>query len=393
MKKQRYEWRILGTFVVLLAAYLALAWLVLAPQGYYGTSEAPRFADPWIERAETLLKGGKLYTDVFTTTPPLVNFLMVPPALVARMTNYQNPGTTTAFMVYFSLFNLIIAYLLYFSAQNRALGSRWAMIFLLNPLTMGNSVLRRQDESLIVVFFALALLFYAKKRHALSSIVMGLSLLVKLTGGMMIPVAFLNTWNWRYLIIPVIVFGLIFAPFYLQAGEAAVFWDTSQEQTEHPFQFGGISFGALWIKWQMGKFADPILTLYSIGFVAGVLLLLGYIAWKPAGLLPDLALLITGVLLLSAKLHCGYFLFLVFTLAPLVTEDRLLQIGYIGFSLLALFADMFKWPIENFPVAMILMIGVHGLLVATTLTARRQDKTSARGCLRTAASRRPISGS
>jgi hypothetical protein len=392
MKEQRYGWRILGTFLVLLTAYLALAWLVLAPLGYYGTREAPRFADPWIERAETLLQGGKLYTDVFTTTPPLVNFLLIPPALMAKMTDYQNPGTTTAFMVYFSLFNLIIAYLLYFSAQDRALGYRWATIFLLNPLTMGNSILRRQDESLIVVFYALALFFYVKKRHALSSITMGLSLLIKLTGGMMIPVAFLNTWNWRYLIIPFIVFGLVFAPFYFQAGEAAVFWDTSREHTEHPFQFGGISLGALWTKWQMSKYADPILTAYSIGFVTGVLLLLGHIAWKPAGLLPDLTLLITGVLLLSAKLHCGYFLFLVFTLAPLVTEDRLLQIGYIGFSLLALTADMFKWPIEDFPVALILMLGVYGLLIATTVTARRQDKATAPGYLHAAASRRPIRG-
>jgi len=363
----------LATFGVLLAAYLALAWLVLAPLGYYGTTETPRFADPWIERAETLLQGGKLYADVYTTTPPLVNLLLIPPTLIAKMTNYQNPGTTTAFMVYFSLFNLIIAYLLYFSAQDRRLGYRWAMIFLLNPLTMGNSILRRQDESLIVVFFALAILFYAKKRHTLSGIAMGLSLLIKLTGGMMIPVAFLNTWNWRYLIIPFIVFAMVFAPFYLQAGEAAIFWDTGQEHTEHPFQFGGISLGALWTKWQMGKYAAPILTVYSIGFIAGVLLLLGYIAWKPAGLLPDLALLITGVLLLSAKLHCGYFLFLVFTLAPLVTEDRRLHIGYIGFSLLALIADMFKWPIESFPVALILMIGVYGSLIATTAMARRQD--------------------
>lgn len=377
MKEQHYGWRILGAFVVLLAAYLTFAWLVLAPLGYYGTTEAPRFADPWIERAETLLQGGKLYTDVFTTTPPLVNFLLIPPALVAKMTNYQNPGTTTAFMLYFSLFNLATAYLLYFSAQDWALGYRWAMIFLLNPLTMGNSILRRQDESLIVVCFALALLFYVKKRHALSSIAMGLSLLIKLTGGMMIPVAFLNTRNWRYLIIPFIVSVLVFAPFYLQAGGAAIFWDTGQEHTEHPFQFGGISLGALWTKWQMAKYADPILTVYSIGFIGGVLLLLGHIAWKPAGLLPDLALLITGVLLLSAKLHCGYFLFLVFTLAPLVTEDRLLQIGYIGFSLLALIADMFKWPIQNFPVALILMLGVYGLLIATMITARRQDRATA----------------
>ena len=81
-----------------------------------------------------------------------------------------------------------------------------------------------------------------------------------------------------------------------------------------------------------------------------------------------------AVLLLSAKLHCGYFLFLVFALVPLVFHDAGLIAGYIAFSLLALFADMFKWPIENFPVALALMVGVIVTLVATVGAARRQDQ-------------------
>ena len=83
---------------------------------------------------------------------------------------------------------------------------------------------------------------------------------------------------------------------------------------------------------------------------------------------------------------------LVFALAPLVTEDRRLQTGYIGFSLLALIADMYKWPIENFPVALILMLSVYVLLIATMVAAHRQDKAAAPAYLQAAASRRPISG-
>lgn len=371
MAHNRYVWYILGVFLLLLAAYLAFAWLVLAPLGYYGSPEAPRFADPWVERAETILRGGKLYVDVFTTTPPLVNYLLIPPAVLARNFGYRNPGTTIAFMVYFSVYNLFVAYLLYFAAPQRARGYRWALAFLLNPLTMGNSILRRQDESIVVTFYALALLYYVRKRHATAGAALGLGLLTKLTGGMMIPAALFNTRNWRYAVVPFLVFGLVFAPFYLQAGKAAIFWDVGQEHTEHPFQFGGVSFGALWTKWQGNSSPDTILSVYSALFVAGVLLVLGYIAWRPTGLLSDLVLLITTVLLLSAKLHCGYFLFLVFALAPFAARNRRLLVGYMTFSLLALAADMYKWPIERFDIALALMVGVYAVLIATVYGVRR----------------------
>ncbi len=367
----RYVWWILGVFLLLLAGYLALAWLVLAPLGYYGSPDAPRFADPWVARAETILRGGKLYTDVFTTTPPLVNYLLIPPAILAGIFEYRNPGTTIAFMVYFSFYNLMIAYLLYFSAPQKTLGYRWALVFLLNPLTMGNSILRRQDESIVVAFYALALLHYARKQHTAASVALGFGLLTKLTGGMMIPAALFNTRNWRYAVIPFLVFGIVFAPFYLQAGETAVFWDFGQEHTEHPFQFGGIGLGALWIKWRGDASQGAILDVYSVLFVAGVLLVLGYIAWRPTGLLRDLVLLITTVLLLSAKLHCGYFLFLVFALAPFAAQSRRLLVGYMTFSLLALSADMYKWPIERFDIALALMVGVYAVLIATVCGVRR----------------------
>ena len=53
MKRLSYEVRIAAIFLALLALYLLLAWSVLAPLGYYGTTEEPRFNDPWFERAET----------------------------------------------------------------------------------------------------------------------------------------------------------------------------------------------------------------------------------------------------------------------------------------------------------------------------------------------------
>jgi len=364
-----YELRILGVFLASLVVYLLIAHFVLEPMGYYGTPEQPRFADPWIARAETILSGGLLYRDVFTTTPPLINFLLIPPAVVSGLFGHRNPWATLSFMVYFSLFNLFAAYALLYMEEERRDGYRSALYFLLNPLTFGNSLLRRQDESILVFFFSLALLFLAHRRHWRASAAIGLTLLVKLSGALMIPIAFLRTRDWRYVFIPLVVFGLVFAPFLLTAGRSAVFWDVSQERTQHPFQFRGISLGALWARGHDGRPPIP-LTVYSAILVIGVTFALALIAWKPRGALEDLSFLTAAVLLLSPKLHCGYFSILVLTMAPLVRRHRI-AVPYFLFGLLALIADIYKWPVENFQVAFWLMVAVFAILVWTVARLRR----------------------
>ncbi len=366
--RRTYEFRILGIFLVLFVVYLCVAQFVLAPLGYYGTLEQPRFADPWIARAETIVGGGLLYRDVFTTTPPLINFLLVPPVLVSSLFGHRNPWATLSFMTYFSLFNLFAAYALLYMAQDREAGYRSALYFLLNPLTFGNSLLRRQDESILVFFLSLALLFFAHRQHWRSSVAIGLTLLIKLSGALMMPIAFLHTRDWRYLIIPLIVFGLVFAPFLVAAGESAVFWDVSRGRTQHPFQFRGVSLGALWSRAHEGR--PPIsLAAYSAVLVIGAAIVLALIIWKPLGLLKDLSLLTIAGLLLSPKLHCGYFSLVVLTMAPLVRKYRM-EAFYFIFGLLALVADMYKWPIENFSAAFGLMLGTFLVLVTTMVWLR-----------------------
>jgi hypothetical protein len=296
---------------------------------------------------------------VFTSTPPLINFLLIPPALVSGLFSHQNPWATLSFMSYFSLFNLFAAYALLYMAPERSEGYRSALYFLLNPLTFGNSLLRRQDESILVFFFALALLFLVHQRHWWGSIAVGLTLLVKLSGALLIPVALIHTRDWRYLVIPPLVFGLIFVPFLLAAGDSAVFWDFSKRDTQHPFQFGGISPGALWGRMHDGYVPPWLLGFYSRALVVGFLIALGLIVWKPRGVFEDLALLTTAFLALTPKLHCGYFSILVLAMAPVVRKYRV-EVLYFGASTLILVADMLKFPVRDYPLAL-------GLLVAGLL--------------------------
>ena len=353
--------RLFLIFLASLTIYLWLAWTFLAPMGYYGPTEAPRFADPWLARTETILNGGQLYTDVFTTTPPLTNYILIPPGWFALMMGNVNPWATAGFMVYFSLFNLFTALILLVMFDDRRLGYVTAVWFLLNPLTFGNTILRRQDESIIVFFIAVSLYFMLRDDHVKGGIAVGLGLLVKLTAAIPLPLAFWYSKRWEYAVLPVVVFFAGLAPWLISAGEAAMFWSTGTRDNQHPFQFDGVSLGRLWNK---GNFFDIQigLTAPSILFVGGVGLVLLYVMWKQLGMLQDMTLVTTAVLILTPKLHTGYFSILVLFIVPLVVKQRKMWLFSL-FGLLALTADLYKWPIENFPLAFGFMILTFSCLI------------------------------
>lgn len=356
-----YEARLLGVSFLLLIIYLLIAYYIYAPTGYYGTQAEPRFTDPWFERSEIILKGKSLYKDVFTTTPPLSNYLIVIPSIIAKKVQYVNPWTTLVFMLFFAFFNLLSAFVLLYSGKNRAQGWEAAIFFLLNPLTFGNAVLRRQDESILVFFFVLSLAFLIRNRHVFSSISIGAAMLVKLWGALLIPIAFLNTRNWKYIIIPALVFVLVIAPFWLSAGNKAEFWNPSTSGGEHPFQLGGISLPTLISRMQY-LHVETYLPLLSIIFILGVLAALGLITWKQPGVLQSLAILLVAILLLTPKLHAGYFSLLAVTMAPLLRTYKI-KTPFFIMGLLVIIADFLKYPFHNYGMVFLIMLAVYGLLL------------------------------
>jgi len=376
LSRQHYAIYIVGLFLILLLAYLLIANFFHEPRGYYGTIDQPRFADPWIARSETILNGGLLYRDVFTSTPPLTNLLLLPPSLIPILVGMVNPWATLSFMVYFSLFNLFTALVLLNTFPSKKAGFWAAALFLLNPLTFGNSVLRRQDESILVFFVALSLFFILKNQHARASIAIGASLLVKLTGGLLIPVAFLNKRDWRYIVIPPLVFFIGLLPFLILAGRDAIFWDFTTSGAQHPFQFKGVSLMTLWNAMHVGSRQISILPVAFL-MIVGVLGAAAIIARSRFGIVEDMIILTTAVFLFSPKLHTGYFTVLVLLMAMLIKEWRL-AILYFLFGALALVADFYKWPIIDYQAAFWLMVGVLILMVILTiglhLQSQREDK-------------------
>lgn len=370
---RNYSVRILAVFTALLVVYLLVAWQVLAPRGYYGSPEEPRFADAWIERAETILAGRLLYRDVFTTTPPLMNLLLVPPTLVSRAFGHTNPAATLAFQAYFALFNLLAALVLLRIPRDRAQGYHAALCFLFNPLTFGNAVLRRQDESVLVFFFGLALLLFLHGRPWRAAAAIGVTLLVKLSGALLVPVALLRTRDWRYLLVPPAIFAAAVLPFLLTAGQSAVFWDPTKRDFQHPFQLGGISLGALYFRLHGDNdeaFAQALTNYHSAVLIAGTLLVLLLIWLRPREALEDVTLLATTVLALSPKMHCGYLSLIAFLMAPLLLRHRL-HVPYVLFGLMALLADFYKSPAREYELAFNLVLGASLLLAGSMVWMRR----------------------
>jgi Gpi18-like mannosyltransferase len=375
------EFRLAVVFIALLLFYLAFAYLVYAPYEYYGTQESPRFADPWLERSAVILEGRLLYQDTFTATPPLTNYLLVIPSTVAQWSGPSNPVATLSFMVFFSLFNLFAAWLLLYMAPDRQTGYMAALLYLFNPFTFGNTVLRRQDESILVFFWGLALLFLLRKLHTQSAITIGVTMLVKLTAVLLLPIAAIHSrFNWRYFVIPLFVFVLGWLPFYFSAGETAIFWNFNQQGAEHPFQLGGISMASIWNLLHAEQGLEIPAHYLSWLFLFALVVTLLFILWQRVGVLPDTSLLLTVVLIFVPKLHGGYFSILAFTMVLLLRKPYQIAL-YMIIAILVLIADFYKFPIRDYEITLLLMtvsiMLLGGLMAALYIEARREaPKTS-----------------
>jgi hypothetical protein len=359
--KIRYEVRIVLLFLVLLLAYLGMALWLYAPHNYYGEDGVPDFSDPWIGRSQAILNGGVIYRDARSTTPPLTNYLMVIPTVFARMAEFKDPWTTLSFMLFFSLFCLLAAFVLFYMGATRKEGWYAAALFLLNPLTFGNAVLRRQDEAILVFFVGLALLFIIKNKHIRGGIGIGAAVLIKLGAVALIPVALLHRKKWHYAVIPIVVCALAFLPFLMLAGESAMIWRTGERHNEHLFQFGGVALVHMFNAMHNAIVID--IKPASALLIAGSTIALALVCWKRFGILEDITLFLGAVLVFSPKLHTGYFSLLVFTMAPLV-KSRWMMGVYLFSGLLAMTADFCKYPIRNYAAAFWLMLAT-ALLIMT----------------------------
>jgi hypothetical protein len=143
------------------------------------------------ERAQTILDGKWLYRDVQSEAPPLISYFFVIPQLFG--------GSVAAYQSYFAAFTMLTALALYYGLR------RWddlkafkiAIIYLLSPFGVIESVFGIQDESIMVFLFLLAVILAVRGSGRWSALTVAIGIWTKVFAGLFYPILFLKTKGWR----------------------------------------------------------------------------------------------------------------------------------------------------------------------------------------------------
>ncbi|MBS3816348.1 MAG: DUF2029 domain-containing protein [Candidatus Thermoplasmatota archaeon] len=290
-----------------------------------GRTDIPTFE----RRASLILEGENPYEEARTGPPPLIHFLFIPPTVLSAPVALG--GAFLSFNIYFSLFVLLSAFLLFFSLrefdESKAFLS--SMIFILNPITVFTV---HQDEPIIVFLMILPLFLILRGKKYLSSAAVGLGTVAKVWTAFWIPIFFLYE-GLREIktLLTMILSGLsIFLLFVFMWGEKVLWFLTFYGGTAGKKNLGGISIWNLGLK--LFKVNAEVLPTSMI--LLGILLaelLIWWLAWK-RNWRPVSALVSFIIIFLAfyPKIHWEYVLLVLPFLSILATEEqRYLILFYI----------------------------------------------------------------
>ncbi len=176
--------------LLLLGGLIALDQLVinnLLESSFGRFSDVPYYQ----ERAQTILDGKWLYRDIQSEAPPLISYFFVLPQLLG--------GSVAAYQSYFAAFTLLTALVLYYGLR------RWdglkafkvAIIYLLSPFGVIESVFGVQDEAIMVFFFLLAVILAVRGSGRMSALTVAIGIWTKAFAVLFYPVLFIKTKGWR----------------------------------------------------------------------------------------------------------------------------------------------------------------------------------------------------
>ncbi|MFP4545781.1 MAG: hypothetical protein ACLFPN_02905 [Methanomassiliicoccales archaeon] len=268
------------------------------------------------ERAQTIIDGNLLYRDVHTETPPLVNYLLVPPQLLG--------GSALLYSIYFSLWNFLGGLMLYLGLRDwndyRAFIA--GTLFILSPFGLVESTLGVEDESLIAVVSLLPLILLIQRCRRLSALSIGVGVWTKMFAGLFYPLLFLRTRDWgeRGLHIAIIagVTAAVVLPFLILCPDQFVWFLKFYLLGVEGRESGGISF---WHFLQMGGVGIP--GFVGMALTAGALLLAVYIGHRKGLTTWQSALLILlAFFVFYPKIHLGYYLIPMGVLAVWGATDK-----------------------------------------------------------------------
>jgi hypothetical protein len=320
--------------VLLLLSLLLLSIFITADRFYV---DAAVNTDPetdhtdnqlYIERAQTILDGNLLYRDVDTRTPPLINYLLVPPVAAG--------GTALAFEIYFSMFIVLTTLSLYhyLSRVDDQKAFYGALAFLLLPSTLVIPSFARQDESIVVLFFLLPLLsMVASQRRWLYSAGAALGVWIKMHSVFLVPPFLIRERRHmlRHVAVMAIVSLAATLPFLILAYDEFMWHLRFYLLGKGEKTLQGISL------WRILDSQGVAVPKTGLIIIMGILFLAVYImAYRRSlGVWKTVALTLLIYFVVYPKIHYEYYLVLFGLLSPYVIENRLMTAGLFGISLLS----------------------------------------------------------
>lgn len=324
-------------------------------------------------RASIILDGKNPYEETRTGPPPLIHFMFIPAALLTAPENIG--GTFLSFNIYFSLFVLLDALLLFYSIKDLDESKAYlaSMIFVLNPITIFTV---HQDEPIIVFLMILPLFLSMRNRKYLSSLSIGISAVAKIWTAFWIPVMLMaeGLKKLKYLLVIGLSGLSVFLLFLLMWGEKVLWFLRFYGGTAGKENIGGISF------WNHGLkvfgISEGVLPTTIILILIGLVeLFIWYLAWKkdwrPISMISAFFLVFIA---LYPKIHWEYVLLLLPFMSILAAErDRYLLLFYAItiFTSLTMFLGRLGKELSFIPflTSIILLI----LLIYTLVSIYKED--------------------
>lgn len=327
----------------------------------------------YIKRARTILEGSLLYRDVDTQTPPLINYLLVPPVYFG--------GSPLAFEVYFSLFIIITVISIYYflSPIDEKKAFLSAIAFLFVPTTLFVPTFARQDEAIVVFFFLLPLLLLVRNKKYAYTFFSSLGVWIKMHSIFLIPPLLLKSKKrdlLNHIFIIIVVSLVITIPFLILAFKEFI-WHLKFYFLGEGGKLEGISFWRILDSQGYGIPSIILISLFIISllFVYSISYKKNYSTWK------IICLTLFLYFILYPKIHYEYFIMLFAIFVPYFIENKksiaiLYTISILSGATLLIEQRYLDWKIATYasnvfiPLALIFMISIDILLILLFLEDR-----------------------
>ncbi|MCX6650317.1 MAG: glycosyltransferase 87 family protein [Methanomassiliicoccales archaeon] len=273
--------------------------------------------DVYRARTQTILDGGLLYRDVHTETPPIINYLLIPPQLLG------GAELDWVWSAYFSFFAFLIAVLMYCSLRQF---DEWkaylaGMVVLLSPFTFIESG-TGEDESVTAFVFMLAAVLILLERKRSAATVIGVGIWTKMFPLLLFPVHFLQQRRWKdRLMISGIVLAitlLITLPFVVLCWSDFSYFLNFYFLGNEGRPTGGSS---VWHFLRMGGWGIPsIVQLGLLGAAMASAYLYPYYKKMPAW--QSMTLMLVVFFAFYPKVHGGYWIMLIALLSVWAVDNR-----------------------------------------------------------------------